>query len=258
MDLGLSGKKAIVTGSTQGIGFAIAQALIRENCMVGITGRSRERICQAIQKLQHDCQNECVEGWVCDFSLSQSTEAFVRNVAEKWNELDILVCNVGDGRSLAPLHEDEAEWDRMLNVNLKSGIRAIYGLLPLLKRSNSASIVLISSICGVEALGAPVAYSVAKSAVLSMAANFASPMARTGIRINVVSPGNVYFPGSVWEEKKKNNPGMVREMLEKEVPLGRFGTVEDIANAVLYLASPAAGFITGANLVVDGGQTRTI
>lgn len=257
MDLKLNDRKAIVTGSTRGIGKKIAEQLLIEGCCVGINGRDYGEVKTAVTELQDTFGKNKVLGFQCDCTVEDSIKELARQINQTWGTLDILVCNVGSGRSVALLAETLQEWRRVVELNLFSMTTTIQYALPLLKNSKEASIVLISSICGVEALGAPIAYSVAKAGVAALAGNLAAPLAKEGIRINVVSPGNIMFPGSVWEKKMVNDQGQVEAMICRDVPIGRFGTAEEIADAVAFLASPRAGFITGANLVIDGGQTRS-
>jgi 3-oxoacyl-[acyl-carrier protein] reductase len=262
MDLQFDGRIILVTGSTKGIGKGIAAGFLQEGATVVLTGRDRavlERQQDVFQKLYSP---ERLRGVVGDLQQIAAIEELSGFLESEFGRLDHLVCNIGSGRSLPPLEENDAEWRRMLDINLLSAASCVRLLLPLLKKSaardGSAGITFIASICGVEPLGCPVAYAAAKTALIAYAKNIALPLGKSGIRVNVVSPGNVIFPGSTWEDKLAKSPEAVKAMLQREVPLQRLGTVEEVASVVVFLASRQAAFVTGANWVVDGGQTRSL
>ena len=177
-------------------------------------------------------------------------------IAKKFGRLDILICNVGSGRSLPAIEETAAEWERMLRLNLYSAALMVRAAASLLERGGG-SVVCISSICGLEALGCPLAYAAAKAALNSYVRGAARPLAKRAIRINAVAPGNVIFPGSIWEQKLSEAPAQVEEMLNREVSLARLGSAEEISACVAFLASSRASFMTGEVVVVDGGQVRS-
>lgn len=259
MELNVNSLKTLVTGSSRGIGKAIASAFLQEGASVALSGRDQQQLGKAFNDLNKNTSSgQQLLQYPCDFTSEVSVGNLATELERNWGYLDILVCNVGSGRSVPPLSEDSVEWHRMLDINLFTSVITIQHMLPLIKKSTGGSIVMIASICGVEALGAPVAYSAAKSAVIAYVANLSKPLGKLNIRINAVSPGNIIFPGSIWEEKKNADPVAVKNILENEVALRRLGLAEGIADAVVFLASPKAGFITGANLVIDGGQTRSI
>lgn len=260
MQLNYVGKTVLVTGSSRGIGNAIARAFVKEGASVWLTGRSEDSL-HAAQRTM-----ECVSGSVFtfagDLSDTDTCDVLAKELDANDGGLDVLVCNIGSGKSVPLLHETQEEWRRVFDVNLFSATAAVYALLPSLRkaaaRKGDASIVFISSICGEEALGCPLAYSSAKSALNSFAKTLARPLGKDRVRVNIVSPGNVMFPGSTWENKVQQNPDGVEAMLQKEVPLARLGTADEVADVVVFLASERASFVTGADWIVDGGQTRRI
>lgn len=239
-----------ISGSTSGIGLGIARAFQKDGLEVAVNGRDVDRVDSIASKLGA----LAIPG---DVSTDEGCLGVAGAIASKWGRLDVLVCNVGSGRSVPAGHETPAEWERMIRLNLFSATHLVSACLSLFPPEGGA-IVCISSICGVEALGAPLAYSAAKAALHSYVSGASRFLAHKNIRINAVAPGNIFFEGGTWDEKMKQSPDDVREMLDREVPMGRLGTVDEIAAAVTFLASPRASFITGTALVVDGGQSRTI
>jgi 3-oxoacyl-[acyl-carrier protein] reductase len=251
MELELSGKVALVAGGSRGIGLAIATRLAREGCTVAIAARQSE----GLQAAQHEIGPD-TSIHQADLTRTREAERLVGEIVAAHGRLDILVTCVGSGASVPPGSETTAEWQRVMALNLFSATDLITAATPLLAQSAPASIVCISSICGREALGAPVTYSAAKSALDATVKGLSRPLGRQQIRINAVSPGNIYFPGGTWDRKAREAPDAVAAMLRSDVPLGCLGKPEWVADAVAFLASARAIFITGANLVVDGGQTR--
>lgn len=258
MDLGLSGSRALVTGSSRGIGLGIASAFVAEGATVVLTGRNVETLERARDSLARKADKALVETIPGDLGNKSTRERLKMEMLRRG--LDHVVCNVGSGQSVPILRETPEEWQRMLDINLLQSADIVLDLLPLLKDSaqgnRGPSVTFVGSICGNEAIGCPLAYAAAKAALRAYAKNLARPLAREGIRVNMASPGNILFPGSSWEEKLVRDREAVQAMLEREVPMKRLGTVEEIAAAVVFLASRQASFITGAELVIDGGQTR--
>ncbi|VXC32132.1 Oxidoreductase [Pseudomonas sp. 8Z] len=250
MDLELTGKVALVTGSSSGIGFAIAQQLALEGCHVVLNGRNPERL-QAAQT-----QIVGSSSVLADVRDPDACQALVQRVLEQHGRLDVLVCNVGSGASVPPGKETPAEWHRVLELNLYSTTQAVWAATDALVASRG-NVICISSICGIEALGCPLAYAAAKAAVESFVRNSARSLGKHGVRINSIAPGNILFEGSVWERKLKEDSDAVQAMLQREVALARLGSTKDVAQLTAYLASPLGGFITGATYVVDGGQLRS-
>ena len=261
MNMDLDNARVVITGSSSGIGRGIAEAFLKESARVVFTGRNKEKLEHAFRELGEMYGEKNIKLFCGDLSESDIVDELNQFIGKEVGGLDHLVCNIGSGKSVPPLDEDAAEFQRMLDINLLNAVGVVNQLLPLLEKSSIEgcypSITFIGSICGLETLGCPVAYAAAKSALVCYAKNISFPLGRKGVRVNVVSPGNIMFPGSTWEVKIAEVPEKVKEMLKNEVPLQCFGDVEDVANLVVFLASKRAKFISGANFVVDGGQTRS-
>ena len=248
MQLDLDEKVALVTGSSKGIGWTIAQALHTEGCRVALNGRDAARLKAATAQLTNAI------GVVGD--VTQPTEAcrIVAEVISNFGRLDILICNVGNGRSVSPGNETADEWQRMFALNLWSATNSIEAASHALAASKGA-IVCISSICGLEVIpDAPVTNSAAKAALNAYVRGIARPLGKQGIRINALAPGNILFDGSVWSDKLKDDKQAINSMLKKEVSLGRLGSPIEVANLVIYLVSPRSSFVSGSVWTIDGGQ----
>ena len=262
MNLELNNQTVLITGSGSGIGRGIAEGFLKEDSSVIITDFNKKSLLKTAEEFSNKYSKEKIFNYFGDLNKPDVLESLYQFIVEEVGSLDHLVCNIGSGKSVPPLNEDLAEFQRMLDINLLNAVGVVNQLYPLLEMSISKdgcfpSITFVGSICGVETLGCPVAYASAKSALVSYAKNISFPLGKKGIRVNVVSPGNIIFPGSTWEKKITKNPEKVNLMLENEVPLQCFGNIEDAANTIVFLASKRAKFVNGANWVIDGGQTRS-
>ncbi|MXN77557.1 SDR family oxidoreductase [Burkholderia sp. 4701] len=248
MDLELNGKVALVTGSSRGIGKAIAAALASEGCHVIVNGRDAD----VLDGVAAELKAAAVAG---DVSTRAGADAVLEQAVGIHGRVDIVVCNVGSGASVPPGQEGEAEWLRMLQINLMSATNTVAAARPHLGVQGGA-ILCISSICGSAALGAPVAYSAAKAALDSFVRGAARYLAPENIRINALAPGNILFEGSTWERKLAADADAVATMLKREVAMARLGTAEEVASMAAFLCSAKASFATGSLFVLDGGQLR--
>lgn len=261
MELGLTDHYVLVTGSSRGIGLSIAESFLKENANVILTGLNKKTLDQALKTFRARYKKRKVLSFAGDLRQQKVMLKLKEFIGREAGQLNHLVCNIGSGESVLPLQEDLKETQRMLEVNFLISVMSVQAMLPLLEKNSlngreTTTITFIGSICGVAALGCPVAYAAAKSALEAYAKNIARPLGPKGIRVNVVSPGNIMFSGSIWEKKIKENKRAVEAMLKRDVPLQRLGNPEDVASAVVFLASNKAKFVTGANWIVDGGQVR--
>lgn len=251
MDLGLTGKRAIVTGGTKGIGRRIVDLLVAEGCHVGFCARNAEDVDTTVSALQADGRK--VIGNVVDVTDGARLRSWVAETADALGGLDILVPNA----SALAGGADEAAWRAGLEVDILGTVNAVEPAMPYLEKSGAGSIVAISSTAAVNTVGGVRAYCGIKAAIIAYMSNISTSHGAKGVRANTVSPGAIYFEGGVWDERKRNAPAQY-EAAVKRSPVGRLGTPEEVANAVVFLASPAASYISGVNLVVDGASTTRI
>jgi NAD(P)-dependent dehydrogenase (short-subunit alcohol dehydrogenase family) len=251
MQLELAGKAALVTGSSRGIGRAIAEMLHVEGCRVVLNGRTAADVSLAASELPGAL---VVVG---DMTNPDEAQRVVREATDAIGGLDIVVCNVGSGSSVPPGAETFAEWQRVFALNLWSTTNTVEAAREVLSVSKGV-IVCVSSICGLEVIpGAPVTYSAAKAALHAYVRGIARPLGKLGIRINAIAPGNILFEGSVWSRKLQENNSAIESMLKSDVTLSRLGTPREVAELVAYLSSPRSGFASGAVWTLDGGQVHS-
>lgn len=257
MDLELHGKKVLITASSSGIGLAAAEVFLGEGANVIINGRSKEKLEVTCKKLRgaYGDQVDCFCGDMTDDSVI--TE-LVTYISEKYEGLDVLVANLGSGKPESDNPLDEDEWERFYTINVMSEVKLLDRMCEILKLGNTPCVTLISSVIAKEASNAPVGYAAAKSAVRTLNKYLSRLWADDGIRVNCVLPGNVLFEGGRWEELMKNNEEAVKRYINEVVPIKRFGSPKEIADAIVFLSSGRAKFITGAELNVDGGQQSAI
>jgi 3-oxoacyl-[acyl-carrier protein] reductase len=251
MDLGLKGLRAVVTGATKGIGRAIADTLAAEGSDVAICARNSAEVEATVAKLKS--KGVRATGRRLDVADAPALKAWVEDVAKEFGGIDIVVANV----SALAIGNDEEHWQKEFEVDLMGSVRLVNAAMPYLESSKAAAIVIISSVSGREIDFAAGPYGVFKAALIHYTQGLANQLAAKGIRANTVSPGNTYFEGGVWHRIKEGNPQFYAQALALN-PTGRMGTPQEMANAAVFLASPAASFVTGTNLVVDGALTRGV
>lgn len=253
MKLGLDNKWVLITGASRGIGAATARTFLEEGANVCLVSRGSDLLIQTESELQEDFGTDRVFAEKCDCTDEDSLSLLHDRIYKKLKMLDIVVANIGDGQSVSDAIPATHQWQKTWKNNFESALFTARTFLPLLMQSNGC-LLFVSSITAMEAFGAPVDYSTAKTAVAALAKNMARKLAKD-IRVNVLAPGNVFFPGGSWDEKSKQNSTRVEKIIESSVPMNRFGTPEEMADAAVFLCSERASFITGAVMVVDGGQT---
>ena len=251
MDLGLAGKRAIVTGGSKGIGRAIADTLAAEGCHVAICARNADGVASAVKALQ----GKGVEafGRALDVTDRAALIGWIEASAQELGGIDIAVANV----SALDMNRTDEAFMNEFQVDLLHTVRTVDAALPHLERSEAGAIVVISSVSGLEHDFTSPAYGTFKAALIHYASRMASELAGKHIRVNTVSPGNTYFEGGIWQHIERNMPDLFKTAMDKN-PWGRMATDQEVANAAVFLASPASSFTTGVNIVVDGALTRRV
>ena len=257
MDLGLTGKVALITGSSRGLGLATATALAAEGCHVCICARGREALSAAAAEVQRTAQGpDAVVGVEADVSTASGIELVVKRTLDRFGGLDILVNNVGKATGGDIGETSDAEWQAAFDETLFPAIRASRLVVPHMKARGAGSIIMIASIWGRES-GGRMTYNAVKAAEISLAKAMAQQLAPFNIRVNSVAPGSIMFPGGSWHKRQQADPKGIEEFVKRDLPFGRFGRADEVANVVTFLASDRASWISGASITVDGCQSRS-
>jgi 3-oxoacyl-[acyl-carrier protein] reductase len=257
MDLQLTDRIAIVTGSSRGLGLASAAALVAEGCRVTICARREDRLAEAARELGRLAGGEsAVLAVQADVATAEGIALVVSRTIDRFGGLDILVNNVGLARGSTIVETSDDEWQEAFDQTLYPAIRASRLAVPHLRRRGGGAILMIASIWGRES-GGRMTYNAVKAAEISLAKAMAQQLAKDGIRVNSVAPGSILFPGGSWHRRQQEDPDGIADFIRHELPFGRFGRAEEVGAVVAFLASPRASWISGASVPVDGCQSRS-
>lgn len=257
MDLELADKIVLISGAARGIGLGIARGFLTEDSRVVLTDINAGLLAETEILLKAEFAENRTLAFVGDMTDESDINRILKATGDSFGPVEVLIANIGFSSGRPGLESDSKDWLKFFEYNLFGAVKLTRAAHQQL-RETKGRIIYIASIAGMEVLGAPVPYSAAKSALIATMRNFAKNLASEGIRVNSVSPGNVLFDDSIWDRKMKTDRESTVALIKRVCPMNRFATPTDIADAVLFLASARASFITGTNLVVDGGQVSGI
>lgn len=252
MDLNLRGKNVLITGSTAGIGRRIANLFAEEGANVAICSRSSESVNKAVKEISLLADGKII-GAPCNIKNKEEYEAWIADMSEQLGGVDIFIPNVSAGGGM----DSEKNWWKNFEVDVLGTVRGVEAVVPLMEERGGGSVVMIATTAAVETFMGPQSYNAMKAALITYAKQLSQFHGDKGIRVNSVSPGPIYFDGGAWDMIKISNERFY-EKTERTHALGRLGTPEEVAKAVVFLASGGASWITGVNLVVDGGYTKRV
>jgi 3-oxoacyl-[acyl-carrier protein] reductase len=251
MDLGLRGRKAIVTGATRGIGRAIVEQLAAEGCDVGFCARSEDEVLETQAALKAKGVN--VSGAAVNVRDGEAYKAWLEKTANELGGCDVFVPCVSAGAGM----DSEKNWWKCFEVDVLHTVRGCEVLMERLKASGQGAVVIISSTNAIEVFGGPMGYNAMKASLITYSKQLAAFVGKHNVRVNTVTPGPIYFEGGAWEMIKGTSQKFYESTL-RQIPAGRMGAPEEVARVVAFLASPAASLVTGANVVADNGYTKGV
>ncbi|HKV88485.1 MAG TPA: SDR family oxidoreductase [Candidatus Dormibacteraeota bacterium] len=249
MDFGIAGKVALVTGGTRGIGHGIARALAAEGARVSVVARTQADV-DATARALHGV------GVAADLLTAEGCATAVRETEAGLGPIEILVNNLGARAGSSWCDTGPADLEAAFAGNVVVSLRMTQLVLPGMRQRGWGRVVVISSVWGREAGGAP-AYNAAKAAENSMVTSLAREVAESGVTVNAVAPGSILWEGGGWDRRRRQDPDGIAEFVRHDMPLGRFGTVDEVAAVVAFVCSQEASLVNGAILAVDGGQSRS-
>ena len=251
MDLGLKGKSVLVTGGSKGIGLAIAELFAEEGANVAICARNADEVGTVVKSLA--AKGVKASGRALDVADPAALKGWIESAAGELGGIDTIVCNV----SALAVGDTPETWEKSFRTDMMHTVNAVAAAKPYLEKSKSASIIIVSSVSGFEVDFAAGSYGAIKAALIHYSKGLSSQLVATGIRVNVVSPGNTYFDGGIWQNIERGNPDLFKTAMSLN-PTGRMGTAQEVAAGVVFLASPRASRISGTNLIIDGALTKAV
>ena len=257
MDLGLQDHVAIVTGASRGIGKHIALALAGEGCRLTLCARGEDDLEAAADEVRQ--RGSDVLALPLDVTADGAADGLIERTSERFGAIHVLVGNVGGNRRKPFAETTDDDWMDIIQLNLMSHVRCSRAAIPHIKAAGGGAILFTASIFGREAGGPGLSiYNTTKSALISLAKIMALELAPSGIRVNSIAPGSIRFPGGSWDRRVKEDPEGMKAFVEANLPIGRFGTADEVANLAVFLASPRASLVTGACINIDGGQSNSL
>lgn len=257
MDLGLKDKVAVITGASRGIGKGIALGLASEGAHLVICARGETDLRETEKLIL--ARGVKVLALPLDITLPESAGALVTAALDRFDRVDILINNAGGNRRGQFRSTKDDDWKDIIELNLLSHVRMSRAVIPQMRAQGCGVILFIASVFGRESGGPGVAvYNTTKSGIISLAKVMAAELAPHNIRVNSLAPGSILFQGGAWERRLKQDPRGIAEFVKRELPMGRFGTVEEVANAAVFMVSDRASLISGACVNVDGCQSRSL